>query len=195
LLHRAQGWNDGCDLNQTAAYETNMVNLIQDLRREWRSPALPVAIAASGFDGFYGEEATRSPAGCWDDGSSKVGCNCQNDRGCRRLDIILSQLAAANATRHPALGGGTVTTSETRQFWRDSKYSPNHGQGYHFWHNAETYFLVGQAMASAMLKMIGMPAEAAAVAAAADLNSGIPVVGMAEGPSDERKDWKDVCLA
>ena len=58
-----QGWNDGCDLNQTAAYEQNMVNLIQDLRKEWNKPSLPVVIASSGFDGFYNEEATRSPAG------------------------------------------------------------------------------------------------------------------------------------
>eukprot|EP00039_Didymoeca_costata_P005441 m.81669 g.81669 ORF g.81669 m.81669 type:complete len:284 (+) comp12821_c0_seq1:35-886(+) len=36
-----QGWNDGCDLNMTAAYETNMVNLIKDLRAEWNSPSLP----------------------------------------------------------------------------------------------------------------------------------------------------------
>lgn len=27
-----QGWNDGCDLNMTAAYEWNLVNLIKDLR-------------------------------------------------------------------------------------------------------------------------------------------------------------------
>lgn len=56
-----QGWNDGCDLNQTAAYEANMVNLIKDVRKAWKKPALPVVIAASGFDGFYGEEKTIQP--------------------------------------------------------------------------------------------------------------------------------------
>ena len=33
-----QGWNDGCSLNQTAEYETNLVNLIKDLRRTWKNP-------------------------------------------------------------------------------------------------------------------------------------------------------------
>ena len=117
-----QGWNDGCDLNQTAAYETNMVNLVKDLRTEWGNPKLPVTIAASGFDGFYDEEATRTPKGCWDDDSSKTGCNCANDRGCRRLDVVLSQFGAANATRHPDLNGNVITM-ETRNFWRDPQYS------------------------------------------------------------------------
>ena len=52
VARRFQGWNDGCSLNQTAAYEANMVNLIKDVRKAWKKPALPVTIAASGFDGF-----------------------------------------------------------------------------------------------------------------------------------------------
>jgi len=68
----------------------------------------------------------------------------------RRLDIILSQLAAGNATRHPELGH--VVTTETRQFWRDPQFSPNQGQGYHYWHNAETYVHMGLAMAQGMVQ-------------------------------------------
>ena len=49
-------------------------------------------------------------------------------------------------------------TVETRPFWRDAQYSPNHGQGYHFWHNAETYYLTGLAMAQGMLHALGLPA-------------------------------------
>jgi hypothetical protein len=128
-----QGWNDGCDLNQTAAYETNMVNLIKDLRAEFGAPALPVSIAAAGFDGFNGAEATRTPKSDtpWVDmpPDQKVHTTCATDNGCRRLDIVLSQLAAGNATRHPDLGGH-VRTMETRGFWRDAEFSPNRGQGY-----------------------------------------------------------------
>jgi hypothetical protein len=148
-----QGWNDGCDLNQTAAYEANMVHLIRDLRAAWRAPSLAVSIAVAGFDGFTGEEATRAPAHCWDDGSDKTTCNCAGDRGCRRLDVVLSQFAAVNATRHPELNGHAIAM-ETRGFWREARFSPNKGQGYHYWHNAETYFLVGQAMAKGMLQML-----------------------------------------
>ena len=141
------------DLNQTAAYEANLVNLIADLRAEFKSPALPVSIAASGFNGFNGAEATRFPASDvpWVDmdPAAKIGTSCTVDHGCRRLDIVLSQLAAANATRHPALGGH-VATAETRGFWRDAQFSPNRAEGYHWWHNAETHYLIGLAMADGM---------------------------------------------
>ena len=149
-----QGYNDGCDLNQTAAYESNLVNLVKDLRAEFASPALPFAIPVAGFNGFNGAERTRHPASAtpWVDmaPADKIGTDCTVDHGCRRLDIVLSQFAAANATRHPELGGH-VAAMETRGFWRDPLYSPNQAQGYHYWHNAETYFLVGKAMAEGML--------------------------------------------
>ena len=148
-----QGWNDGCDLNQTAGYEQNLVNLIGDLRAEFESPALAFSIAASGFDGFNGAEATRFPHSDvpWIDmdPAAKIGTSCTIDRGCRRLDIVLSQLAAANATRHPDLGGH-VAAAETRGFWRDAQFSPNHAEGYHWWHNAETHYLIGLALADGM---------------------------------------------
>ena len=38
-----------------------------------------------------------------------------------------------------------------RTFWRDFANSPVN-QGYHWWHNAESYWLIGQAMGSGMLK-------------------------------------------
>mmetsp|Transcript_6474 Transcript_6474/g.9845 ORF Transcript_6474/g.9845 Transcript_6474/m.9845 type:complete len:448 (+) Transcript_6474:102-1445(+) len=150
-----QGWNDGCSLNDTAAYETNMVNLIQDLREEWNAPHLPVNIALSGFDGFTNVESKRQPQDCWDGpNASKINCDCgPQDHGCRRIDIVLSQFGAANLTRHPELEC-CVVASETRGFWREAEYSPNKNQGYHFYHNAETHFLVGKAMGRAMVKAI-----------------------------------------
>jgi hypothetical protein len=131
-----------------------MVNLVKDLRDEFGDPVLPVSIAAAGFNGFDNAEATRFPKSDtpWVDmpPAQKVHTSCTIDNGCRRLDIVLSQLAAGNATRHPDLGGH-VHTSETRGFWRDAQFSPNRAQGYHYWHNAETYYLVGRAMADGMV--------------------------------------------
>jgi len=66
------------------------------------------------------------------------------------LDVVLSQFAAANHTRHPELNGH-IEAVETRGFYRQPEYSPNKGKGYHFYHNAETYWLIGQAMATGML--------------------------------------------
>ena len=59
-----------------------------------------------------GEEETVKPRGCFSETPS-IKCNCANDRGCRRLDIVKSQFNAANATRHPELGGGVITVNTT----------------------------------------------------------------------------------
>uniref|UniRef100_A0A7S3FAY1 Uncharacterized protein n=1 Tax=Haptolina ericina TaxID=156174 RepID=A0A7S3FAY1_9EUKA len=67
----------------------------------------------------------------------------------RRLGIIAAQFGAANQTRHPTLQ--LVSAEETRGFWRDCKFSPSN-QAYHWCHNAESYWLIGQAMAAGMLQ-------------------------------------------
>ena len=105
-----QGWNDGCGVECTDEYEQNMVNLISDLRKEWKSPNMAVSIPVSGFDG-------------WD------------QKNARRLGIINAQFGACNATRHP--GQHNCVSEETRSFWRDFANSPVN-QGYHWWHNAES---------------------------------------------------------
>lgn len=121
-----QGWNDGCGETCTQEYETNMVNLIADLRKEWNNPEMAVSIPVSGFGGW----------------GQKIG---------RRLGIIAAQFGACNATRHP--GMAHCQAEETRGFWRSSQFSPVN-QGYHWWHNAESYWLMGQAMASGMVKAL-----------------------------------------
>ncbi len=155
-----QGWNDGCDLNCTAAYEQNLVNLVQDLRDAWGNPALPVSVATAGFLSpamSAAEEQSRQPHGCWRAaGGNKLGCNCANDRGCRRIDVVLSQLDATNAARHPELRGHAVTVDQ-RPYYREAQFSPNPRQGYHYWHNGETYYMTGLAMATGMLE--AMPTE------------------------------------
>ena len=42
---------------------------------------------------------------------------------------------------------------EARWYWRDSNVSPNAAQGYHSHHNAETYMLVGDALARAIIEL------------------------------------------
>eukprot|EP01052_Picozoa_sp_SAG31_P037816 SAG31_NODE_4945_length_2843_cov_1.830904_2_plen_201_part_00 len=122
-----QGWNDGCGVECTDEYETNMINLIADLRKVWNNPNMAVSIPVSGFGGW---------------GQSNV----------RRLGIINAQFGACNTTRHPEQHN--CVSEETRNFWRDFANSPVN-QGYHWWHNAESYFLIGQAMGTGMLKAMG----------------------------------------
>ena len=104
--------------------------MIKDIRKEFNNPKLAVSIPVSGFAGW----AQTEP---------------------RRLKIIQAQFNAANATLHPELGGHVVA-EETRDFWRCSLDASHFGcpsnQRYHFGHNAETYYLIGKAMAAGMLK-------------------------------------------
>ena len=105
-------------------YEQNMAHLINDLRKELAVKSLPVVIANSGFGGRQ----------------QKVD---------RRLGIMKAQAAVA---RRPEFKG-TVLTVETRDFFRSPEVSPAR-QGYHWNANAETYFLIGDAMGQAMKQLL-----------------------------------------
>ena len=118
-----QGWNDGLKKPWVEVYEENLANLVKDLRKEWKVPGLPVSIGVSGFGG-RGQKVDR------------------------RLGIIAAQHAVA---RRPEFKGRVVSV-ETRDFFRPREQSPS-GQGYHWNGNAETYCLIGEAMAKALLKV------------------------------------------
>jgi alpha-galactosidase len=49
---------------------------------------------------------------------------------------------------------GTVAFVGTRAFWRPADHSPA-DQGYHWNTNAETYYLIGEAMGAAMTRLCG----------------------------------------
>ncbi len=115
-----QGWNDGCSHGPVAEYEENMVNFIRDVRKELGAKDLPFVIANSGFGG-------------------------RNQKIDRRLGIMNAQAAAA---AHPDFKG-TAACVETRDFFRPGDDSPSR-HGYHWNCNAETYFLIGDAMGRAM---------------------------------------------
>jgi hypothetical protein len=126
-----QGHKDGGSPNHVAAYEENLVNLIQDVRAEFDTPDLPVVVATVGFGGHDMSEAY--------------------------LDILEAQLAVGDPARRPELAG-TVTSVDTRDFWREVDESPRE-QGHHYNRNAETYLLVGDALGRAMVRLRGGTAE------------------------------------
>jgi alpha-galactosidase len=113
-------------------YETNLVNLIQDLRKEFKAPKMPAVVATVGFGG-YGVTA-GSWKGVWE-----------------------AQMAVGDPKQHPELAG-TVASVDTRDFWREVEESPR-GQDYHYNRNAETYLLVGEAAGRAMVRLQGGEAE------------------------------------
>jgi putative heme-binding domain-containing protein len=122
------GWNDGVDpKNAVPGYEQNLANLIKDVRNDLKAPNLPVVIG----------ELT----GPWVDapGAWKT----------------LRQAQAAAAARPDFKG--TVLFVETHDFVRKPEDSPNPGHGHHEFGNAETYFLVGDALGQGMKKLLTNP--------------------------------------
>lgn len=114
------------------AYEKNLVNLIQDLRKEFNAPDMRAAIATVGFDGF---KLLDGPwKGVWE-----------------------AQMAVGDPKQHPEFTG-KVATVDTRGFWRSRGESPT-GTGYHYNHNAETYVLTGDSLGRAMVELLGGKAD------------------------------------
>ncbi len=124
-----QGWNDRIDNARNAEYLENCVNLINDLRADFSVPDMPFVLATTGMHGW-------------------------SETHHRALSLMEAQLAVPNDER--LLNSGNVFTIETRDFWRDSEYSPSE-QGYHWNRNAETLFLIGNSMGLSMVDLITNP--------------------------------------
>ncbi len=132
------GWNDGCDPEHAVPeYESNLVNLIRDVRSELGVADLPVVIG----------EIT----GPWVEAPGEWN--------------LLRRAQAAAATREEVRssdGSTRVTFVPTAAFVRDRNDSPHPTHEHHEFGNAETYFLVGDALGKAMraLAVKGAPAFA-----------------------------------
>jgi len=67
----------------------------------------------------------------------------------RALSLMRAQAAVAE---YPEFKGNVAFVG-TKAFWRPQEVSPS-GQGYHWNTNAETYYLIGEAMGRAMLQLL-----------------------------------------
>ena len=121
-----QGWNDIGE--PEAQYETNLVNLIHDLRAEFGVPNLPVAIGVTGMGGASGNQ----------------------------LLICAAQAAPANPVLHPELAG-TVFTVDTRPFDYGQLLGVN-SQNYHWYFNGQSQFNIGQSMGLGMMQLLSAKA-------------------------------------
>lgn len=125
------GWNDGCDPERAVPqYETNLANLIRDVRKDLGVLAMPAVVG----------EIT----GPWVEAPAEWGA--------------LRKAQKAAATRDE--WKGTVTFVPTAAFVRDPAESPNPTHGHHEFGNGETYLLVGRALGEAMRSLVvaGAPA-------------------------------------
>lgn len=119
-----QGWNDRVNQAFNDEYEKNMANFIRDIRKDLGAPNLPFVIAETGMSG----NADKHP---------------------RALSLMKAQAAVAEYKEFK----GNVAFVGTKDFWREKEVSPS-GQAYHWNTNAETYYLIGDAMGNAMKKLL-----------------------------------------
>jgi len=126
-----QGHKDSFSDQTIAEYEKNMVNMINDVRKEFKTPKMPAVIATVGFGG--------------------------HNMADKFLKILHAQMAVGDPKKHPEFAG-TVTSVDIRDYWREVDDSPG-TQDYHYNLNAETYTLVGDAVGRAMVGLLGGKAE------------------------------------
>ncbi|HSG69953.1 MAG TPA: sialate O-acetylesterase [Planctomycetaceae bacterium] len=119
-----QGWNDRINQAFNDEYEQNMANFIRDIRKDLNAPNLPFVIAETGMSG-------------------------RDETHPRALSLMKAQAAVA---KHEEFQGNVAFVG-TRDFFRPKEESPS-GQAYHWNSNAETYYLIGEGMGQAMLKLM-----------------------------------------
>jgi hypothetical protein len=147
-----QGWNDGCDPKHAVPeYESNLVNLIKDVRKDLQVPNLPVVI------GELTGPWVKAP-GEWDQ---------------------LRKAQAAAAAR-PEFAGNVVFVP-THDFVRKPEESPNPGHGHHEFGNAETYFQVGDALGKEMKSLLEAGKQPAATKSHAAVHPTEPQKGEMAG--------------
>jgi alpha-galactosidase len=132
-----QGHWDSQSAVYASRYETNLVNLIKTVRHYYENryaghikTNAPWVLASIGFDGWG---MTNTPGDA------------------NYLTVAKAQLAVSDPVKHPEFAGN-VKTMESRGYWRTN--GPNMGQWYHYWHNAETYMLVGDALGRGMISLL-----------------------------------------
>lgn len=107
-------------------YEQNLVHLIKSLRKDFDSPNAKFVLAT----------------GCGNPGRESFG-----------LQIAEAQLAVdGDKGKYPEFKGN-VKAVDTRDLWREADVSPVN-QGYHYNHNAETYYETGERLGRAMAAML-----------------------------------------
>lgn len=120
-----QGIQDSKLASMRPAYETNLANLIKDLRRDFNAPSLPVVVATL---------SSRPP-----ELTSQTG------------PIRDAQLAIADPRKHPDFAGN-VACVDTDPFFRPAAESP--GNRSIFYHgNAWSYLEIGKAMGQRMIEL------------------------------------------
>jgi hypothetical protein len=121
-----QGWNDMLQWDFVNEYETNLANLIRDVRKDLDATSLPVVIGELGMHGRYPE-----------------------GKGADR--VLAMRAAERGVTMLPEFHNNTLFVS-THQYVVSN--GTQYAGGYHYYGRADTYFHIGKALGRGMLRMM-----------------------------------------
>lgn len=121
-----QGDADGQSEAKARVYEKHLVHLIKDLRKDFKTPDLPVVVAAM--------------------------ANAKNEMRPSEQAVFDAQMAVGNPDKYPEFRNNVVSI-DTRPMCRPVRESPGGRDRYSG--NAETYLEIGDAMAKAILSLVG----------------------------------------
>lgn len=124
-----QGIADAGSNAFAADYEKNLAALIQDVRRGFGHPDLPVVVAALGQSG-----------------------DAMNPRSRQVHD---AQMAVGDPAKYPAFAGHGASV-DTIPFFFPKEESPG-GRDWDYFNNARSFLLIGEAMGQAMLEIVRKP--------------------------------------
>jgi hypothetical protein len=149
-------WNQGLsDLNykSSAEYQHNLVNLITDLKRDLKCPELKSVVAVTGNWG-WGIKRYREHLVEYAEAKKKPVDVFMKERGQQFLDSLQAIRKAQMAVSKLPEFLSSVATAETRDFWRPRKTYGGHGTWQHWNANAESYWLIGESMGKAMVRLL-----------------------------------------
>lgn len=149
-------WNQGLSdmgYERSGEYQMNLVNLINDLRRDLKAPGLPTVVAVSGNWGpgtkLYREHLEEYAT------SKKIPIDkFMKDRGNEFLESLIAVRTAQRKVSTLPEFKGSVVTAETCGCWRPRKEFGGHGTWQHWNANGESYWLIGESMGQAMIGLL-----------------------------------------
>ena len=125
-----QGWNDMCNKEAVGKYSVNLIRFVNDVREELGIEDLPFVVGELGNGG----KAKKQTA--------MFRFRRQQEEACVHSPFV-----------------GNVDFVPTIEFARPADRSPNVTHGHHWFGNAESYFLVGDALGKHMLRLMAVDSK------------------------------------
>lgn len=149
-------WNQGLNdqsFKHSQQYQANLVNLIDDVRKDLNAPRLRTVVAVTGNWG-PGTERYRTHLAGYAKSQEIPVDQFMKQRGSELLESLMAIRKAQRAVSNLPQFKDTVATADTCDAWRPREKFGGRGTWQHWNANGESYWLIGEAMAKQMIKLL-----------------------------------------